>query len=101
MKDTHHLSATESEIMEKLWEIGEPIRQTQLLELFNAGGKNWSRQTLNTLLIRLERRGFIHRERRIVSAQLKKTEFGLDIIKEVIEKYLSGDKELVKKAIEG
>lgn len=90
MKDTYHLSGTEQEIMEKIWE--EPMRQTELLEKFNAEGKNWGRQTLNTLIIRLEHRGFVDRKDRIVVPVLSKEEFGLKIIEEAAEQYLTSAK---------
>lgn len=64
----YHLSKTESEIMEKLWTKEGAIKQTQLLDMFNEEGKEWGRQTLNTLLIRLEGRGFVKREKRMVVA---------------------------------
>lgn len=90
MNDTYHLSNTETKIMEKLWGLSEPIRQTQLLDMFREEGKEWGRQTLNTLLIRLEKRGFVKREKRMVWAAYNRKEYGALIIKEVVENYFDG-----------
>lgn len=97
MKDTYHLSVTEAQIMEKLWRVGEPVRQTQLLAMFNDEGREWGRQTLNTLLIRLEKRGFVKRDHRIVWAAYSKEEFGLMVIREAVKWHFGGD---VSKAVE-
>lgn len=91
MKEIYHLSAAETEIMEKLWAQEGPIRQTGLLELFRKSGKEWSRQTLNTLLIRLESRNFVKRERRMVWPAYTRMEFGKLIIAETVRTYFDGN----------
>lgn len=90
MKEKYHLSNTETEIMEKLWAQEEPIRQTQLLAMFNEEGKGWGRQTLNTLLIRLEVRGFVKRQKRMVWAEYDKEAFGILIMEEAANNYFAG-----------
>lgn len=90
MKDKYHLSKTETEIMEKLWKIGEPVKQTELLAIFNEEGKEWGRQTLNTLLIRLEQRGFVKREKRTVQAVFNQQDFGTQIMYEATDNYYHG-----------
>lgn len=93
MKDTYHLSVTEQEIMDILWEQSEPMRQTALLAAFNERGKNWGRQTLNTILIRLESRGFVCREKRFVWAGHSRMETGILVLEEAAQKYFDGDRE--------
>lgn len=56
------LANTEQEIMQVLWAKQEPCTSKELLDIFNARGKKWKRQTLNTLLVRLEKQGLIQRE---------------------------------------
>lgn len=91
MKDKYHFSRTEQEIMDKLWSLSEPVKQTQLLEMFNAQGKEWGRQTLNTLLIRLEQRGFVVREKRMVSPAFSRKELGVKIMEEAADNYYEGN----------
>lgn len=91
MKELYHLSTTEAEIMDKLWAQDGPIRQTRLLEMFLESGKEWGRQTLNTLLIRLENRNFVKREKRMVWAVYSKAEFGKLIISETVKTYFDGN----------
>lgn len=52
----YSMSDAESEVMEKLWEQTESIKQSTLLALFTEDGKAWKRQTLNTFLERLRKR---------------------------------------------
>ena len=52
MKRVYDISDAEMEVMEKLWEQSDGIKQSELLALFKADGKEWKRQTLNTFLVR-------------------------------------------------
>ncbi len=90
MKEKYHLSKTEEEIMEMLWEQDGPIKQTDLLKMFQDSGKDWGRQTLNTLLMRLEVRGIVKRARRMVWAGYDREEFGLQIIQETLDEFFDG-----------
>ena len=90
MKEKYHLSRTETQIMEKLWQQSQPIKQTELLAMFNKEGKGWGRQTLNTLLLRLEERGFVKREKRQVWAVYDREAFGVQIMEETAENYFKG-----------
>ncbi len=76
--------------MEMLWEQDGPVRQTYLLKLFCDSGKDWGRQTLNTLLMRLEARGMVRREKRMVWACYDRQGYGFLIIQEVLDKYFEG-----------
>ena len=62
MKRKLAVSETEWEILKMLWKHGESIRQSELLSLFEKEGREWKRQTLNTFLSRLEKKGLVRRE---------------------------------------
>ncbi len=88
--DKFHLSNTERQVMEKLWKQTGMVSQAELLQLFFEDGKVWSRQTLNTLLQRLEIKGFVVRERRMVRSSCTREQFGLKIAKDAMETYYNG-----------
>lgn len=73
----YNMSDAEREVMEKLWEQAESIKQSSLLALFTEEGKAWKRQTLNTFLERLEKKGLVIRENRMVKASCSKEEYNL------------------------
>ncbi len=75
MKGTYDISKAEREVMEKLWDQTESIKQSQLLALFEADGKTWKRQTLNTFLSRLEDKGLVERKNRLVKAIYSRDEY--------------------------
>ncbi len=75
MKKTYDISKAEQEVMEKLWDQKESIKQSQLLALFEADGKTWKRQTLNTFLFRLEEKGLVERKNRTVKAVYSRDEY--------------------------
>ena len=75
MAERYSLSNTEKEIMRVLWDSEEKYTTKELLELFNDRGKEWKRQTLNTLLVRLEDKGLIMRDRRIVTVTCSEIEY--------------------------
>ena len=66
MKKDVRMTESELEVMEMLWDQEGAIKQSQLLALFEADGKLWKRQTLNTFLSRLEDKGLVKRENRMV-----------------------------------
>lgn len=66
MKEFFNISDAEMEVMEMLWKQGSGLKQSELLALFEADGKKWKRQTLNTFLIRLESKGMVKRDNGIV-----------------------------------
>ena len=74
MKNFFDISEAELTVMEKLWDQEESIKQSHLLTLFEEDGKEWKRQTLNTFLSRLEEKGFVIRERRMVKAVYSREE---------------------------
>lgn len=58
------LSETEYEIMEVLWNAGEPMSAAQLMTYFSTcRGRQWKAQTLSTFLARLAEKGMISSRR--------------------------------------
>ena len=55
----YKMSNTEKEIVDFLWAKNGPVKTNDIMIYF--ASKNWKRQTLNTLLIRLEEKGIIDR----------------------------------------
>lgn len=90
MKKVVRVSEAEMEVMEKLWDQEGAIRQSQLLALFNADGKDWKRQTLNTFLSRLENKGLIKRENRLVEPLYSREEYGNIQMKAEIDRMYGG-----------
>ena len=74
MKGNHKVTGAEREVMEVLWGQAEPLQTRELLEVMKGRGKNWKRQTLNTLLFRLEEKGIVSRKRAYVQAALSEEE---------------------------
>lgn len=70
MEKKYGLSATEYEIMDYLWNIGEAKYFKEILQHFNdVVGKNWKKQTLSTFLKILQERNLISSEK--IGAKLK------------------------------
>ncbi|MDE6601416.1 MAG: BlaI/MecI/CopY family transcriptional regulator [Lachnospiraceae bacterium] len=90
MKKIYDVSDAEMEVMEKLWEHGDGIKQSELLALFEADGKEWKRQTLNTFLARLEGKGLVKRENRIVKVVYGREEYNGMQMKTVIDHVYGG-----------
>ena len=87
----YHLSDAERVIMEKLWSLGEPVRQPELWNKLAEDGHAWNRQPFNTMLARLEEQGILRRENHLVTAVYTKKEFGLLIMKEAVAQFYEGD----------
>ena len=90
MKKSYNMSDAEREVMEKLWDQTESIRQSHLLALCEENGKEWKRQTLNTFLSRLEEKGLVERENRMVRAVYGREEYNLLQMKESIDHMYGG-----------
>lgn len=90
MKNKYSISDAEREVLEMLWKQTESIKQSQLLLLFEEDGKAWKRQTLNTFLSRLEEKGLVKRENRMVSAVYGKEEYDCLQMKEAIDNLYGG-----------
>lgn len=58
------ISGAELEVMQYLWKAEHGAAFAELLTYFNeTKGKEWCKQTLNTYLLRLSKRGLITREK--------------------------------------
>lgn len=90
MKNQYHISEAEREVMEMIWKQGEPVKQSSLLLLLEESGKEWKRQTLNTFLSRLEEKGFVKRESRIVRAVHTEEEFNQLQMQESVDQLYHG-----------
>ena len=90
MYHKYNMPDAEYEVMEMLWKCGNEIRQTELLKEFERAGKDWKRQTLNTLITRLEEKGLIERENRVVKALMTREKFNHMQMKENIEHMYGG-----------
>ena len=85
MYHKYNLPDGEYEVMEMVWQCGNEIRQTELLKKFELAGKGWKRQTLNTLIIRLEEKELLERENRVVKALITRDEYNHLQMKENID----------------
>lgn len=90
MYHKYNLPDAEYEVLEMVWKCGNEIRQTALLKEFELAGKEWKRQTLNTLITRLEEKGLIERESRIVKAAITREAFNCLQMKENIDHMYGG-----------
>lgn len=90
MYHKYNVAEAEYEVLKMLWGCGGEIRQTELLKKFEAAGKAWKRQTLNTLVTRLEEKGLVERENRIVKAVISETEYNNLQMQENIEHMYNG-----------
>lgn len=90
MKPLYDVSDAEDDVLEMLWTFPEGIKQSALLECMNQAGKDWKRQTLNTLITRLMEKGLVERENRHVWAAMTKEEYARAQISKVIEEMYEG-----------
>ena len=90
MYHKYNLPDAEYEVLEMVWKCGNEIRQTALLKEFELAGKEWKRQTLNTLITRLEEKGLIERESRVVKAAITREAFNYLQMKENIDHMYGG-----------
>lgn len=90
MKSKFYVTDAEQEVLEMLWKQEGPIKQSDLLKQFEAQEKGWKRQTLNTLIVRLEEKELVKRENRIVEPAYSKEEFHQLQLKEQIDSFYGG-----------
>ena len=86
----YNVADAEFEVLQMLWRCGGEVRQTELLKQFEMAGKAWKRQTLNTLLARLEEKKLVERENRVVRAVLSQVEYNNLQMQENIEHMYGG-----------
>ncbi|MCC8196974.1 MAG: BlaI/MecI/CopY family transcriptional regulator [Ruminococcus sp.] len=102
---THGLSEAEREIMQVMWERGEPMTASQLLTKFE-DSKGWKPQTLNTFLTRLVAKGYLESHKRgnanVYSTLISKAEFESQEASEFVEKNYGGSaKRLIAALVDG
>lgn len=90
MRNIYNITDTELEVMEKLWNLNECVKQSHLLTLFREDGKEWKRQTLNTFLSRLEEKGLVKRENRMVEAVYGREQYNYMQMNEAINHMYDG-----------
>lgn len=90
MKVNHKITGAEREVMEVLWRYSEPVQTKELLEQMKEKGRNWKRQTLNTLLFRLEEKGIVNRRRAYVQAALSEEELLQLQTQEILDDFYGG-----------
>lgn len=90
MKDSYKIADAERDVMEILWQHPEPVSTRELLDIMNGRGKNWKRQTLNTLLFRLEDKKVVARKRGYVTPALSETELLQKQTEEILNNFYGG-----------
>ena len=83
------LSPAEAEIMELLWE-GECLTNRELLFYLNTDGRDWKRQTLNTLLTRLIAKNLVKKNGHKFMAEISKQEYNSAQAQSVLETMYNG-----------
>ncbi len=101
MKRKYQLATTEYEIMDVLWDQEDYILTKDLLDIFNGSGKSWKRQTLNTLLVRLEDKQLVLRKRAFVKAACTRNEYLAKYTQEILDNMYSGKLENFCAALTG
>lgn len=90
MKENYRITKAEREVMEVLWEAAEPVRTKVLLDRMKERGRDWKRQTLNTLLFRLEEKNVVNRRRAYVEASLTEHELLQKQTQEILNDFYGG-----------
>lgn len=90
MRHAFHVPDAEYEVLEMLWKCGGEIRQPDLLKKFEESGKQWKRQTLNTLITRLEEKKLAERKNHIVKAVYSRAEYSNHRMQINIEQMYNG-----------
>ena len=90
MKIFYKVAPAEVEVMEVLWEQEKMILTRDLLELMAARGRNWKRQTLNTVISRLDSKGLVIRKRGYVIAALTEEELMRKLARRILDEYYDG-----------
>lgn len=90
MKESYKITRAEREVMEVIWEADEPVRTKNLLDRMKEKGRDWKRQTLNTLLFRLEEKGIVSRRRAYVEGALSEQELLQKQTQEILDDFYGG-----------
>lgn len=90
VKESYKITKAEREVMEVIWEASEPVRTKNLLDKMKERGRDWKRQTLNTLLFRLEEKGIVNRKRAYVEEALSEEELLQKQTQEILDEFYGG-----------
>ena len=90
MKESYKVADAERDVLEVLWEEGRMVSTRELLDIMNAKGKCWKRQTLNTLLFRLEDKKIVIRKRGYVEPNLTEVELIQKQTEELLDSFYGG-----------
>lgn len=90
MKESYKIADAERDVMKALWAQPQMISTRELLDIMNAKGKNWKRQTLNTLLFRLEDKKIVTRKRGYVEPRLTEAELIQKQTEELLNSFYGG-----------
>lgn len=89
------ISGAELEIMEHLWEQDQAETFAELLEYFNtAKKKEWCKQTLNTNLLRLKKKGLLVQEKNgaksVYRPTITKIQYQQKCAEDILEEFYEG-----------
>lgn len=101
MRENYRITKAEREVMEVLWEAKEAVRTKVLLDSMKERGRDWKRQTLNTLLFRLEEKKVVNRRRAYVEAALSEAELLQRQTQEILNDFYNGKLENFCAALSG
>lgn len=95
LKKKFNVSSTEMEILQWLWKEDRKITSREILDYFNGNtGKNWKKQTLNTFLSRLLKKGLLETEsignKFLYYPALSKQDYEQCKARDLLEKLYSG-----------
>ena len=86
----HKITETEKSVMDVLWEHSDAVATRDLLEMMKEKGKDWKRQTLNTLLFRLEEKGIVSRTRAYVKPGMTREALLQVQTQEILDNFYDG-----------
>lgn len=86
----HKITETEKSVMDVLWEHSDAVATRDLLEMMKEKGKDWKRQTLNTLLFRLEEKGIVSRTRAYVKPAMTREALLQVQTQEILDNFYDG-----------
>lgn len=89
------ITGAELEIMEYLWEREQDCTFADLLDYFNrTGKKDWCKQTMNTYLLRLKKRGLLQKQKNGAKAvyhpAVTKLQYNQMCAREILEESYNG-----------
>lgn len=90
MRETYKIADAERDVMDILWAHSEAVSTRELLDIMNENGKKWKRQTLNTLLFRLEAKKIVIRKRGYVEPALTEVELRQKQTEEYLDSFYGG-----------